>query len=136
MWKHHDVYQSRPRSVFITLGKQIYKILEAVPKTGVSLIIAKKCRKLISQTRKFVLFMVRSESKRKVIATSTTSKQGISQQQKHAYKIVEAHKDIFSMHDRVPLHFQVKKSIDLIPRAPLPNGPVYRCSLKENEEIK
>jgi hypothetical protein len=36
----------------------------------------------------------------------------------------------------VPLHFQVKHSIDLVPSAPLPNGPIYRCSLLENEEIK
>jgi hypothetical protein len=51
-------------------------------------------------------------------------------------KIVEEHKDIFSSPTRVPLHCQVKHSIDLVPSAPLPNGPIYRCSLLENEEIK
>jgi len=73
MWKRHAVYESRPRSVIVTLGKQLYRIPEAVPKTVVSLITAKQCRKVISQTGKFVLFMIRSERKRKVAATSTTS---------------------------------------------------------------
>jgi hypothetical protein len=36
----------------------------------------------------------------------------------------------------VPLHCQVKHPIDLTPGAPLPNGPIYQCSLLENEEIK
>jgi hypothetical protein len=36
----------------------------------------------------------------------------------------------------VPLHYQVKHPIDLTPGAPLPNGPVYRRSLLDNEEIK
>jgi hypothetical protein len=35
----------------------------------------------------------------------------------------------------VPLHCQVKHSIDLVPGAPLPNGPIYRCSLPENESL-
>ena len=49
---------------------------------------------------------------------------------------MEAHKDIFPTPDGLLLHFQVKHSIDLIPGLPLPNGPVYRRSLMENEEIK
>jgi hypothetical protein len=51
-------------------------------------------------------------------------------------KIVEEHKDIFSSPTRVPVHCQVKHSIDLTPDAPLPNNPVYRHSHMENEEIK
>ena len=35
----------------------------------------------------------------------------------------------------MPLHFEVKHTIDLIPGAPLPNDLEYRCSLLENEEI-
>ena len=49
---------------------------------------------------------------------------------------MEAHKDVFAAPDGVPLHCQVKHSIDLIPGVPLPNGLVYRHSLMENEEIK
>ena len=33
MWKRHAVYESRPRSVIVTLGKKLYRIPEAVPKT-------------------------------------------------------------------------------------------------------
>jgi hypothetical protein len=49
---------------------------------------------------------------------------------------MEAYSDIFSSPTGVPLHCQVKHPIDLTPDAPLPNGPVYRRSLLENEEIK
>jgi hypothetical protein len=41
MWKHHAVYESRPRSVIITLGDQFYRVLEAVPNNAVSLISVK-----------------------------------------------------------------------------------------------
>jgi hypothetical protein len=50
--------------------------------------------------------------------------------------IVEEYKDIFSSPIGVSWHCQVKHSIDLILCVPLLNGPVYRCSLVENEEIK
>jgi hypothetical protein len=51
-------------------------------------------------------------------------------------KLVEEHKDIFSSHTKVPLHYQVKHSIDLTPNAPLPNNPIYKHSVMENEEVK
>jgi hypothetical protein len=60
----------------------------------------------------------------------------LSTQMKQVDKVVEEYKDIFSSPNRVPLHCQVKHSIDLNPDAPLPNGPVYRHSLLENEEMK
>jgi hypothetical protein len=136
MWKHHVVYESRPHSVIITLGDQLYRVPEAVPTTVVSLISVKQCRKVVSQTRRFFLFMVRSEGEWKVTATTKTSARGLSTQQQQVDKIVEEHKDIFSSPTGVPLHCQVKHSIDLTPDAPLPNDPVYRHSVMENEEIK
>jgi hypothetical protein len=60
----------------------------------------------------------------------------LSTQQKQVDKVVEEYSDIFSSPTRVHLHCQVKHPIDLTPDAPLPNGPVYRLSLLENEEIK
>jgi hypothetical protein len=48
MWKHHVVYESRPRSVIITLGKRLYKILEVAPKASISLISTKQCKKVIA----------------------------------------------------------------------------------------
>jgi hypothetical protein len=71
-----------------------------------------------------------------VAATSMASATGLSMQQKQVDKVVEESKDIFSSPTGVPLHCQVKHSIDLTPSASLPNGPVYRRSLLENEEIK
>lgn len=57
-------------------------------------------------------------------------------QHKQEDKVMEEYKDIFTSPTGVPLHYQVKHSIDLIINAPLPNWPMYRCSLLENEEIK
>eukprot|EP00253_Pinus_taeda_P003145 PITA_03145 len=51
-------------------------------------------------------------------------------------KIVEEYEDIFTSPAGVPLHCQVKHSIDLTPGAPLPNGPIYRRFVLENDEIK
>jgi len=45
-------------------------------------------------------------------------------------------KDIFSSPIGVTLHFQVNHLIDLTPRAPIPNGPIYCRPISENEEIK
>jgi hypothetical protein len=42
LWKHHVVYDSRPRNVIITLGRQLYKILEVVLPTAISLIFVKQ----------------------------------------------------------------------------------------------
>jgi hypothetical protein len=50
--------------------------------------------------------------------------------------IVEEYKDIFSSPTEVSMHYQVKHPNDLTPSALLPNGPAYRRSLMENDEIK
>ena len=51
-------------------------------------------------------------------------------------KVMEEYEDIFTSPTGVPLHCQVKHPINLTPGAPLPNGPIYRCSVLENDEIK
>eukprot|EP00253_Pinus_taeda_P033996 PITA_33996 len=51
-------------------------------------------------------------------------------------KVVEEYEDIFTSPAGVPLHCQVKHSIDLTPGAPLPNGPIYQRFILENNEIK
>jgi hypothetical protein len=134
LWKRHVVYESRPRSVIITLANKLYRILEVAPPTAISLITAKQCSKIISQTRKFVFLMIRPQGKKKVVATA--SRQGSSAQQQQMDKVVEEYRDIFASPTGVPLHCQVKHSIDLTPGVPLPNGPIYRCSVLENDEIK
>jgi hypothetical protein len=80
LWKRHVVYESRPRSVFITLGKQLYRILEVVPPTTISLISAKKCSKVISQTGKLFFFVICSHSKKKVASTFVAYAQILSSQ--------------------------------------------------------
>jgi hypothetical protein len=51
-------------------------------------------------------------------------------------EIVEEYRDIFASPTGVLTHFQVKHPIDLTPDTPLLNGPVYQCSLMENDEIR
>jgi hypothetical protein len=51
LWKCHVVYEYRPRSVIITLGRQLYRIPEVASPATISLISAKKCSKVISRTR-------------------------------------------------------------------------------------
>jgi hypothetical protein len=60
LWKCHVVYESRPCSVIITLNRKLYRIPKAVPPSSISLISAKQCRKFITQTGKFVYFMISS----------------------------------------------------------------------------
>jgi hypothetical protein len=56
MQKGHVVYESRPHSVIVTLGSQLYRVLEVVPTT----VLTKQCHKVISHTTKFSLFMIQS----------------------------------------------------------------------------
>jgi hypothetical protein len=104
LWKRHVVYESRPRSVIITLNRKLYRILEAVPPSVISLIAAKQCRKVISQTRKFFFFVIRSQSERKIAATSRAFTTDLSTQQKQVDKFVKEYSDIVSYTTGVPLH--------------------------------
>jgi hypothetical protein len=128
------VYESRPHAVIITLGNKLYRIPEIAPPTTISLVTAKQCSKLISQTRKFVFLMIHPQGKRKTVAM--TSRQGPTTRKQHMDKVMEEYEDIFTSPTGVPLHCQVKHPIDLTPGAPLPNGPIYRHSVLENDEIK
>jgi hypothetical protein len=136
LWKHHAVYESRARSVIITLGRQLYRIPEVAPPTAIYLISTKKCSKVVSHIGKFFFFVIYAHSKKKVAATSMASTQCLSFHKKQVDEIVEEYKDIFSSPTGVSTHCQVKHPIDLTLDAPLHNGPVYRCSLMENEKIR
>jgi hypothetical protein len=80
LWMQHALYESRPRSVIITLGRQLYIIKEVALPTAISLISTKQCSKVISQNENFVFFVIRAHSKYKVSATSVTSTQSLSLQ--------------------------------------------------------
>jgi hypothetical protein len=129
------VYESKPHSFIITLGRQLYRIPEVASPTDISLISSKKFSKVISQTRKLVFFVTHAHSKKKVTATSLASTQRLYLQQQKVDGIVEECRDIFSSPTGVLTHFQVKHPIDLTLNAPLPNGVVYRHLLMENDEI-
>jgi hypothetical protein len=60
--KHHVVYESRPHSVIITLGRKLYRIPKVASPTIISLISAKKCSKVISQTGNLVFFVIHAHS--------------------------------------------------------------------------
>jgi hypothetical protein len=104
LWKRHVVYESRPRSVIITLNGKLYRIPEVLPPSVISLISTKKCRKVISQTGKFVFFMILSQNKRNITATSRVFATDLSTQQKQVDKVMEEYSDIFSSPTGVPLH--------------------------------
>jgi hypothetical protein len=86
----------------------LYRIPEVVPSTSISLISIKKCRKAMSQTRKFVFFVIHAQSELKVVATSMASTTGLSTQQNQVDKVMEEYKDTFSSPTEVPLHFEFK----------------------------
>jgi hypothetical protein len=85
MWRHHVVYESRPRSVIVTLGGHLYRIPEVVPTT----VPPKKCRKVVSHTAKFSFFTICSKGEQKDTATTTALPQAPSIQQKQVDKAAE-----------------------------------------------
>jgi hypothetical protein len=62
LWKQHVLYESRPHSFIITLGRQFHRIPKVYPPTSIYFFYAKKCRKVISQTKKFFFFVIFSQS--------------------------------------------------------------------------
>jgi len=106
------VYESRPRAVIISLDNSLYRIPEVAPPTATSLITAKKGSKLISQTRKFIFCLVRSQSKGKIIATSMTPTKGSSMQQQQQRDTVRTeHRNNFFSPTGVPHKFQVGNKV-------------------------
>jgi hypothetical protein len=51
-------------------------------------------------------------------------------------KVMKEYKVIFTSPEGVPLHCQFKHPINLTPSVLLPIGPIYHCSVMENDEIK
>ena len=136
MYHRHGVYESRPRSVTIKLGEKRYRIPKVCPKQTASLISAKQCKRLISQTGAFVLLMVRSEQTKSVVLNTHAKVTITENQQDQMDKILKKYHSVFKSPVGVPTHCQVKHSIDLIPGTPLPHEPIYRRSVLENDEIK
>ena len=109
-----------PGLLFFTLGNKLYKIPEVALPTAVSLITTKQCSKLISKTGMFVFLMICPQGKKKLVAM--TSRQGPSARQLQMDKVVKEYEDIFTSPAGVPLHCQVRHSINQTQGVPLPNG--------------
>eukprot|EP00253_Pinus_taeda_P034095 PITA_34095 len=90
--------------------------------------------KLISKTGKFVFLMIHPQGNKETVAI--TSRRSPFAWQEQTDKVMEDYEDIFTSPIGVPLHCQVKHSVDSAPGVPLPNGPIYWCSILENDEIK
>eukprot|EP00253_Pinus_taeda_P027277 PITA_27277 len=78
--------------------------------------------------------MIQSQGKKKIVAT--TSKKGSSTQRKNMDKVMKEYRDILASPTGVPIHCQLKHSVDLTLGRPLPNGTIYQRSIMENDEIK
>jgi hypothetical protein len=94
MWKRHVVYESRPRSVIITLGGHLYRIPEVVP----TIVPPKQCRKVISHTAKFILFTVCSKDAQKATTTTAASTPSIQERR------LQKRKKILFLHLQWCLH--------------------------------
>jgi hypothetical protein len=101
MWKCHDIYESQPHSVIVTLGGHLYNILEVI----LNIIPPKQCHKVVSHTTKFSFFTIYSKVEQKDTATTTSSVKAHSFQQK---QIVEEKEDIVSSPTMVPTNFPFK----------------------------
>jgi hypothetical protein len=134
LWKRHVVYESWNRVVIVTLGNKLYMIPKVPLLVAISLVTTKQCSKLISKTQKFVFLMILPRGKKNIVAT--TSRMGSSTRRQQMDKVMEEYRDMFTSPTGVPLHCQVKHPIELTPGASLPNGPIYQCSVLENDEIK
>jgi hypothetical protein len=91
MWRRHVVYESRPRSVIVTLGGHLYRIPEVV----LTIVPPKQYRKVVSHTAKFNFFTICSKGEQKDTATTTASPQAPSIQQKQVDKVATKRKYSF-----------------------------------------
>jgi hypothetical protein len=66
MWKRHVVYESRPRSVIVSLEGHLYGTLEVFS----TIVPHKQCCKVVSHTAKFNFFTIYSKGEHKDIATT------------------------------------------------------------------
>ena len=80
--------------------------------------------------------MIRPEEQKKTVCNSNSMLSITTKQQRSMDHILTKYQNVFELPTGVPSHCQVRHSIDLIPGTPLPDEPVYRRSVLENDEIK
>ena len=99
------------------------------------MISTKKTKKLINHAQKFALIMIKPQHSRKNATISRLTDQCSCRQQQHIDNILVEYRNVFQVPNGVPLHFQVKHSIELVPGSSLPNTFVYIRSNLENKNI-
>jgi hypothetical protein len=77
MWRHDVDYESRPHSLIITLGGQLYRIEEVVLNTSPP----KQNHKVISHIAKYIIFIVCSKDAQNTTTTTSSSTPSIQQRQ-------------------------------------------------------
>ena len=80
--------------------------------------------------------MIHSEKIKSVVLNTHTKVATTIEQKKEMDKMLQEYHSVFKSPVGVPIHCQVKHSIDLIPCTPLPHEPIYKRSILENDEIK
>jgi hypothetical protein len=88
MWKQHVAYGSLPHNVIVSLGGHLYRIPEVVS----TIVPPKQFHKVVSHTAKVIFFTIYSKGEQKNIATTTTSPEAPSIQQKHVDKVAKKRK--------------------------------------------
>ena len=101
----------------------------------VVMISSKQIKKSINHAQNFSLIMINPQRSKKTVATSRLIDQCSSRQQQLIDNVLDEHQNVFQEPNEVPLHFQVKQSIELVPGSSLPNAYFYRRSILENKEI-
>ena len=101
----------------------------------VGMVSTKQAKKLINHAHKFMFLMIRPQRSKRITTTSQLSIDHNFGKQWQVDRVLEEYKDVFKDPAGIPLHFQVKHSIDLVTSSSLPNAYVYRRYILENEEI-
>ena len=101
----------------------------------VGMVSTKQAKKLINHAHKFMLLMIKPQHSQNTTITSHLSTNHDSQQQQQVDRVLEEYQAVFKDPTGVPLHCQVKHSIDLVPGSSLLNAYFYRRFVLENEEI-
>ena len=100
------------------------------------MIYAKQAKMIINHAQELALIKINPQHSRKITATSQLTHKHNSQQQQWFNHYLDEYQNVFQEPDKVPLQFQVKYSIDLVPGSSLPNTSFYKRSIIENQEIR
>ena len=117
------------------IQNQWYGILERQPTSTVAMMSSKQTNKLINHAQKFALIMIKPQHSRETTAMSRLTNQCVSWQQLQIDHILKEYQNIFQEPNGVPLHCQVKHSIELVPGSSLPNTCLQKIHSKKWRDL-